>query len=204
MAALARPPGLPLVDAGSIGTERWVAARLSVRHLRSLRLASLHVLGLASLPLWAQARGLRVWGWVAWLAVLVVGTCLALAIAYGLLEHRWDRQTKRQVHSPRVVVQVARTAWDDVRAGLWCALAAASVPSWAASGLGRPLPAWLVGPLTLPAAGLAATLLLTEMIRGALRLEAGTFRRVVTAEVLEVKRQGRPRRIAGQRLDDAS
>jgi hypothetical protein len=193
MAAQSPAPSLRRVDAGFISTERRLAAQLNARHFRSLRLASLQALALASLPLWAQALGLVVWGWVAWLAFLVAGTCLALAISYAVLEQRWSRRAQLKAHSSRALVHIAPTRWDQARAGLWCGLAAASVPPWAASGLGRALPTWLVGPLTVPAAVLMASLLVIEMTRRASRLEAGSQGRIVAIDDT-----------AQRRLDDAS
>jgi len=104
VATPARPQGPRRIDAGCISTQRWLAAQLNARDFRTLRLSSLQVLALASLPLWAQAHGLRVWGWVAWLAFLVAGTSLALAMAYAALEYRWGRRAKLKKHSPRVVL----------------------------------------------------------------------------------------------------
>jgi hypothetical protein len=204
MDVLARPLGPHRVDAGAISTERWLGARLNARHFRSLRLSSLQVLVVASLPLWAQAHGLRVPGWLAWLSSLVVGLCLALAVAYAMLEHRWSRRARLRAHSPRVDIQIRRTLGNRLRVGLWCLVAALSLMTWARSGVvGRPLPASLLGPLTLFAAASAATLLVTEMIRCALRLEAGAFQRIVEDNGGEQPRGTRWRR-AGQRLDDAS
>jgi hypothetical protein len=56
-------------------------------------------------------------------------------------------------------------AWAQARPGLWSGLAAVSTLPWAASALGRGLPARLLDAATLPAAVLALSLLLVETVR---------------------------------------
>jgi hypothetical protein len=150
-------------------SERWLAARLHARHFHGLRLASLQTMALCSLPLWPAAYGLRVPALVTWFGLLLAATFLVLAAGYAWLELRWSRRARQAAPSSRIFVHVAHEPRYELRARLWCGLSAASLFPWASCALGRPLPGWLLGPLTGSAAFLVAAIAATEAIRATLR-----------------------------------
>ena len=156
-----------------------VVAQLNVRHFRGLRLGSLQTMAFTSVPLWFQAHGLRVPAWLAWLSLLVGGCCLALAIAYALLESRWRRDAGGGAQAPRAVLHVSQGAVHSFHDGVWSALAAVSLIPWLSIASGRPLPAWALGLATSLAAFAGVALLVVELIatgeslRASRREEAG-------------------------------
>ena len=147
--------------------ERELLAQLNLGHFRDLRLASLRWLGAASLPMWAQVHTRALPGLVAWLAFLAQGYCLVAAGVQAALEYRSARRAgPLGADVSGVVVHAAWSDWDELRSALWWSLSAVSLVPWLYVGLGRPLPAPLLPPLTASAVAVLFLVVAAEAVAG--------------------------------------
>lgn len=118
----------------------------------------------ASSLLWLHAHWPVVPGVLQWLACVVEGAALAMAVVYAVLEHRWARLAARlRPDSPGVVLHLPWTTGDDVRSALWYGLAALSALPWMAVAGGRALPRPVLSLSTLAAFIIGGLVALAEM-----------------------------------------
>jgi hypothetical protein len=144
--------------------ERGLVAQLHEEYFRGHRLAALQWAAVLSIPIWLQAWWQILPGFVAWIAFLLEGFCLAAAAGYAAAEQLWARPAARSRKEGSVMVHVMWTTRDEVRSGIWYALAIASVVPWAVTGIGRPLPRAVLAPLSLMAGALALLALVAETV----------------------------------------
>lgn len=145
-------------------------ARACVAYLRSLRLGALGALAVLSPLLWFQGAVPLLPETIAWLLGLAAATLAALALAYGVLECRWDARAR---HPGQTRFAFSRSAVrHDVIAGLLGAWGIVSLFPCAAA-LGGPLPAHLLAALSPLAVGLIAVRVLLEVLHPSARRSHG-------------------------------